>query len=80
MIKQRLTTRAVEKLVKEIREGRTPEAPKAISDPDIERLSKKLGGVLGAPVKIRHRANGGGRLEISYTSVEELDGILGHIS
>ena len=80
VIKQRLTTRAVEKLVKEIREGRTPETPKAISDPDIERLSKKLGGVLGAPVKIRHRANGGGRLEISYTSVEELDGILGHIS
>ena len=80
VIVQRLTTRAVEKLVKEIREGRTPDAPKAASDPDIERLSSKLGGVLGAPVKIRHRANGGGRLEISYTSVEELEGILGHIS
>ena len=80
VVKQRLTTRAVEKLVRELREGKTPETPRTVSDPDIERLSAKLGGVLGAPVKIRHRTNGGGRLEISYTSVEELDGILGHIS
>ena len=80
VVKQRLTTRAVEKLVRELREGKAPEAPRTVSDPDIERLSAKLGGVLGASVKIRHRTNGGGRLEISYTSVEELDGILGHIS
>lgn len=80
IVKQRLTTRAVEKLVRELREGKSAAEPANISDPDIARLAERLGGVLGAPVQIKHRANGGGRLEIRYNSVEELEGILGHIN
>gem|GEM_PF-1080 len=80
IVKQRLTTRAVEKLVRDLREGKAPQAPEPVSDPDISRLAERLGGVLGAPVQIKHRPNGAGRLEIRYTSVEELEGILGHIN
>lgn len=77
---QGLTVRAVEKLVKDLREGKaspTPEASK--TDPNIDALGQKLGKLLGAPVTIRHKTNGSGKLEISYTSIDELEGILTHI-
>jgi ParB family chromosome partitioning protein len=34
---------------------------------------------LGAKVAIQHTAKGKGKLVINYTSLDELDGILGHI-
>jgi ParB family chromosome partitioning protein len=34
---------------------------------------------LGAKVRIDHTKKGGGRLVISYNSLDELDGILSHI-
>ena len=34
---------------------------------------------LGAKVLIEHKENGAGKLVITYTSLEELDGILGQI-
>ncbi len=80
IVKQGLTTRAVEKLVRDIRDGKPAAPPTEVSDPDIARLAERLGGVLGAPVSIKHRPNGGGKLEIRYTSVEELEGILSHIN
>lgn len=77
---QGLTVRAVEKLVKDLREGKnTPAATTAKPDPNIEALSKKLGKLLGAPVSIKHQANGSGKMEITYTSIDELEGILTHI-
>jgi len=54
----------------------TPEAPVA---PNISRLETDLGGRLGAKVRIQHQQNGKGRIEIHYTSLEELDGVLGKI-
>ena len=80
IVQQGLTVRAVEKLVKDLREGKssaTPEASK--TDPNIEALGQKLGKLLGAPVSIKHKQNGSGKLEISYSSIDELDGILTHI-
>ncbi|ASJ76876.1 ParB/RepB/Spo0J family partition protein [Granulosicoccus antarcticus] len=82
VIKNGLTVRAVEKMVREIAEEGS-EAPTrksaAIADPDIERLSKKLGEKLGAKVRIQHKSTGRGKLEINYASVAELQGILAHI-
>ncbi len=49
------------------------------SDPDIRILEQKVSELLGAGVQITHRTNGRGKLTITYTSVEELEGILGHI-
>jgi ParB family chromosome partitioning protein len=49
------------------------------ADPNISRLETDLSGRLGAKVRIQHQQNGKGRLEIHYTSLEELDGVLGKI-
>jgi len=82
VIEQGLTVRSVEKMVREIveeKENPPTRKPATIADPDIERLSKKLGETLGATVRIQHKATGRGKLEINYASVAELQGILAHI-
>ncbi len=77
--RQDLSVRATEKLVKGIVEGR-PSGPSSRSvDPDILSLQQRIGETLGASVVIKHKAGGRGKLEISYTSLDELDGILAHI-
>lgn len=48
-------------------------------DPNIRSLQDELSGKLGSPVHIDHRANGKGKLTISYASLDQLDGILSHI-
>ena len=48
-------------------------------DPNIRRLEGDLADRLGARVQVQHSASGKGKLVISYTSLEELDGILEHI-
>jgi ParB family chromosome partitioning protein len=45
-------------------------------DPNVSRLEQDLGDRLGARVRIHHQLNGRGRLEIQYTTLDELDGIL----
>lgn len=82
IVKQGMTVRAVEKYVRSLDENGN-EIPAGssnrVNDPDIERLSKKLSETLGAAVEINHKNNGGGKLQIKYTSVGELQGILAHI-
>ncbi|MFK8078307.1 MAG: ParB/RepB/Spo0J family partition protein [Granulosicoccus sp.] len=82
VVDRELTVRAVEKLVRDlvevVSEKKTAEKQTVI-DPDIERLSQKLGETLGAGVRIQHKPNGSGKLEVSYSSVSELQGILAHI-
>jgi len=48
-------------------------------DPDISRLEERLTERLGAPVNIRQKGKGKGCLEITYTSLEVLEGILSKI-
>lgn len=82
VISEGMTVRAVEKMVREMNAPEAPRKPntkESVADPDIERLSQKLGETLGAAVHIQHRANGAGKLEINYSSVSELQGILAHI-
>jgi ParB family chromosome partitioning protein len=81
VITQNMTVRAVEKLVKDLREGKSPAKPVAAKpDPNIEALREKLSTLLGAAVAIKHKKGGSGTLEISYSSVDELEGILKHIN
>ncbi|MFI4956912.1 MAG: ParB/RepB/Spo0J family partition protein [Gammaproteobacteria bacterium] len=56
------------------------EAPVRTQDPDVAALEQRLGEVLGAKLQIDHLPNGRGKLVISYHSLEELDGIIAHIS
>jgi len=48
-------------------------------DPDVRRLLDDLTDRLGARVSLKQGAGGKGRLEISYNSLDELEGILAHI-
>ncbi|WP_436231505.1 hypothetical protein [Candidatus Methylomicrobium oryzae] len=43
------------------------------------RLQEDLTSRLGAKVSIDHKKNGAGKLIIAYSSLEELDGIIGQI-
>jgi ParB family chromosome partitioning protein len=52
-----------------------PKAP----DPDIARLERELADKLGAKVLFQHTASGKGKLVVTYNSLDELEGILGHI-
>jgi ParB family chromosome partitioning protein len=48
-------------------------------DPNVSRLEEDLSARLGAKVRIQHQQNGRGRLEVQYTTLDELDGILQRI-
>jgi ParB family chromosome partitioning protein len=74
-----LSARETERLVRRLKsEAGTP--PRGTQeDPDVRRLEEELGGRLGASVRIQQRRGGAGKLVIHYTSLEELDGILGRI-
>ncbi|WP_458525133.1 ParB/RepB/Spo0J family partition protein [Onishia taeanensis] len=74
-----LTVRATEALVKQLVEGAPAKPDSQPRSTDVVRLENQLGELLGAPVKIQHGRSGKGRLTIRYTSLDELDGILGHI-
>ena len=74
--KRQLSVRQTETLVRGWGAKATPDSP---VDPNISRLETDLSGRLGAKVRIQHQQNGKGRLEIHYTSLEELDGVLGKI-
>lgn len=78
VISQGMTVRQTEALVRRYVEGQPRSVDKPVSQ-DVARLETRLGDMLGAAVKIEHKASGKGRLTIRYTSLDELDGILEHI-
>lgn len=73
-----LTVRQTEALVRQWLNPRQ-ESGAVRSNPDIERLQQDLAERIGADVKIQHGAKGKGKLVISYSSLDELDGVLMHI-
>ncbi len=79
IIAKGLSVRATEKLVRDDKQPASRPAATKPRDPDIVSLEKSLGDTLGAKVAIRHQDGGSGKLEINYTSVDELQGILAHI-
>ena len=78
--KKGLSVRETEALVRRVVEGggKKDGTPKR-ADPDIQRLENELSERLGARVAIQHGAKGAGKLVVSYHSLDELDGIIGHI-
>jgi ParB family chromosome partitioning protein len=80
VINRGLTVRATEGLVKSLQRPAPAKPPKASKDVNIQRLETDLSDTLGARVVVRQARGGKGKLEISYNSLDELDGILAHIS
>ncbi len=76
--KEGLTVRAAERLVKDSQAEPKIIKPKE-TDHDTLRLQEDLTAKLGAKVVIEHKENGGGKLVIAYSSLEELDGIIDQI-
>jgi ParB family chromosome partitioning protein len=74
-----MTVRQTESMVRSMLEKQAnPPQEKAI-DPNIRHLQNELSQKIGAKVQINHTAKGKGKVVLSYNSLDELDGILGHI-
>lgn len=80
VIKNSLSVRETEKLVRRMQEGsKKPATNKVSANADMQRLEKDMTDKLGAKVRIDHAKKGNGKLIIAYNSLDELDGILKHI-
>lgn len=78
VVSQGLSVRQTEELVRKLQAGK--KAPKAAEkDSNIKVLEEELAEKVGAPVMIKHGNNGKGTLTFKYASLDELQGILGHI-
>jgi ParB family chromosome partitioning protein len=78
--KKSLSVRETEALVRRIINPRSADPQESAPvDPDIQRLERELADKLGAKVAFQHTASGKGKLVVSYNSLDELEGILGHI-
>lgn len=81
VVKRALSVRETEHLVRRESEKVKRVKPAATThiDPDIRRFQEDLSARLGARVQIQHGDKGKGKLSIQYNSLDELEGILGHI-
>ena len=78
--KKALSVRETEALVRRLLAPAATQESKSVAvDPDIHRLERELADKLGAKVMFQHAASGKGKLVVSYNSLDELEGILGHI-
>jgi len=77
VVNGRLSVRQTEALVKGLLADPNQNATKI--DPDIKRLEQDLSARLGASVAINHSGSGKGKLVVTYTNLDELDGILSRI-
>ncbi|MDM1545361.1 ParB/RepB/Spo0J family partition protein [Ignatzschineria indica] len=82
VIKEQLTVRATEQLVKKLLAPESEEAAptkRSEKDRDVLNLERSLSEFLGAQTEIKQKNRGRGEVVIRYNSLEELDGILGKI-
>jgi ParB family chromosome partitioning protein len=77
VVKQGLSVRAVEKIIKNL--GSDLKSVEQKQDSDTLRLQEQLTEKTGAKVTINHQQNGKGKLIFNYTSLEELEGIIARI-
>ena len=77
IVKQGLSVRATENLVKQYLTGyKKNNSKNSLKDPNISRLENDLSQRLAAKVSIAHQSTGRGKLQINYNSLAELEGIL----
>ena len=79
---RKLSVRDTEALVKRLasQPGGGSAESSSRPDPNIRKLEADLSEKLGAKVQVQHSSSGKGKLVISYHTLDELDGILEHIS
>jgi ParB family chromosome partitioning protein len=78
--KKSLSVRDTEALVRRLLAPPPAAGEPKPEDPDIRRLELELADKLGAKVLFQHTTSGKGKLVVSYNSLDELEGILAHIT
>jgi ParB family transcriptional regulator, chromosome partitioning protein len=73
-----LSVRATEAMVKRVLKSGGEKKSTLVKDPDVERLEQDIAEKLGANVKISHSSKGDGKIVIQFSSLNELEGVLGH--
>ena len=76
---KQLTVRETENLVRRILEPK-PIIAERPRDPDVVSLEQRLSERFAAPVQISYNSKGKGKLEIAYSSLDELDGIISKLN
>jgi len=79
VLRENLSVRAAEALVRELSRGSTPAKRSDAETPAVRALASKLQRHLGCRCRVVPKSPVAGKLEIEYTSLEELDGILAKI-
>jgi ParB family chromosome partitioning protein len=81
VVREKLSVRATESLVRLLLAGgkKPPKKPGAADSPAVRDLVNRLQRRLGARCRVVPKSAGAGSIEIDYTSLNELDGILGKI-
>ncbi|WP_404800655.1 ParB/RepB/Spo0J family partition protein [Anaeromyxobacter paludicola] len=81
VMRDKLSVRATEALVRQLLGGGKKPAKKdgAADSPAIRDLVNRLQRRLGARCRVVPKSSGAGTIEVDYTSLDELDGILGKI-
>jgi len=75
-----LSVRQTEALVRRLLEDKKQIKPQTVTSPDLQKLEEGLSEKVGVPVMIQHTAKGKGKLVLKYNNLDELDGILAHLS
>jgi ParB family transcriptional regulator, chromosome partitioning protein len=78
--KKSLSVRDTEALVRRLQNPPQRGPAPTPKDPDIHRLELELADKLGAKVMFQHTSSGKGKLVVNYNSLDELEGILAHIT
>ncbi|MEM6582804.1 MAG: ParB/RepB/Spo0J family partition protein [Pseudomonadota bacterium] len=79
VVDKALSVRQTEALVRSVTEPKNSGSTAKQMDPNVRQLQEDLSQRLGTAVVIKHAANGGGKVVLSYSSLDQLDGILRHI-
>lgn len=81
VVAKALSVRETERYIRKLKDADVdkPNTSKPQRSPDVVRLENDLSDKLGAPVKIQYNSKGQGKLTVSYSNLDELDGILEHI-
>lgn len=79
IITKRLSVRQAEELIRSLATQSTKPTKTKSEDPDVRALIDSLSERIGVPVDIKAGSGGKGKLVLSYSSLDELDGILSRI-
>lgn len=79
VVQQKLSVRQTEALVKRLQAEPSGAVSAPPRDANVRQLENDLSDKLGAKVQVQQNGPGKGKLVIAYNSLDELDGILGHI-